>query len=163
MIKDLRKRLKSDKGLSMVELILVIAIIAVIVAVVGAFVIRYIEKSKITRDVSNAGIILSAVTAAANEPEIFREISSHGTTYSAEYLISENGDFPNYGWNKLFEGTVRQNLGKAPEFAYRKNNPTNWKVRIYNNDGGGVDVIVYVVTSAGDIELAPNPQAPYAK
>ena len=160
----LKKKWGSNKGLSLVELLIVICIIAIIVAVVGAYLINHIEKSKIQKDVSNAGLILSTATAAANEPEIYREISHHGSGYSAEYPISENGDFPDsYNWNPLFEGTVKQNLGKGPEFAYRKNNPTNWKVKIYYNDGSGVEVTVCATTSAGDIELAPNPQAPYKK
>ena len=37
------KKLKSSKGFSLVELVIVIGIIAVLVAVVGAFIIRYIE------------------------------------------------------------------------------------------------------------------------
>ena len=58
------KKLKSSKGFSLVELVIVIGIIAVLVAVVGAFIIRYIEKSKIQKDVSNGTAILSALTAA---------------------------------------------------------------------------------------------------
>ena len=160
---ELKKRCRSNKGLSLVELIIVVCIIAIIVAVVGAFIIRYIEKSKLSRDVANAGVIMSAAEAAANEPEIYRELMAHfAAGGSAEYAIDEKDDFPSFGWNPLFETTMKQTLGNAPEFAYRKNNPVDWRVHIYKGtDANRIDVKVFVLTSAGEVELAPNPQAPY--
>lgn len=162
---ELKKRCRSNKGLSLVELIIVVCIIAIIVAVVGAFIIRYIEKSKLSKDVASAGVIMSAAEAAVNEPEIYRELMAKYTAGgSVEYAIDEKDDFPSYSWNPLFETTMKQTLGKAPEFAYRKNNPVDWRVHIYKAaDANRIDVRVCVLTSSGEIELAPNTQAPYKK
>lgn len=46
----MKKMTKSNKGFSMVELIIVIAIMAILVGIVGANVIPYLEKSKKSKD-----------------------------------------------------------------------------------------------------------------
>ena len=135
MIKDLRKKLKSDKGFSLVELIIVIAIIAILVAVVGAFIIRYIEKSKIRTDVSNGDVILAAVTTAANEPEVFRYLS---TVTGAHYEIPAGNRVWYAGGGlstDLLTSTIDQNLGATKEFKYTKDHPTNWIVDAAVVDG----------------------------
>ncbi|MCR5147803.1 MAG: type II secretion system GspH family protein [Eubacterium sp.] len=56
---------RSNKGFSLVELIIVIAIMAVLAAVIGLAVIRYIEKGRIAMDVYNAGLIKDALNVYA--------------------------------------------------------------------------------------------------
>ena len=46
----MREMKKSNKGFSMVELIIVIAIMAILVGIVGANIIPYLEKSKKSKD-----------------------------------------------------------------------------------------------------------------
>lgn len=65
MLKKLQKRLqqgkKDNKGFSLVELIIVIAIMAILVGIVGTQVIPYLNKSRVQRDVE----LLSAISTAA--------------------------------------------------------------------------------------------------
>lgn len=156
MIKDLRKRLKFNKGFSLVELLIVICIIAIIVAVVGAFIIKYIEKSKIRTDVSNGSVILSAATAAANEPECFRYLNSLPAGQS--YSIAPGGKVIG---TDILATTFDQNLGAAKEFAYKKYSPTDWKVQVKVEDGA-VQVTVSIATASGTYQVAPKPEGPYA-
>lgn len=46
----MKKMTKSNRGFSMVELIIVIAIMAILVGIVGANVVPYLEKSKKSKD-----------------------------------------------------------------------------------------------------------------
>ncbi|MBR4514928.1 MAG: prepilin-type N-terminal cleavage/methylation domain-containing protein [Lachnospiraceae bacterium] len=64
------KRFRSKKGLinkgfTMVELIIVIAIIAILATAVTPAVLRYIEKARIAIDINNAVLIKDALTAYA--------------------------------------------------------------------------------------------------
>ena len=63
--------MKNNKGFSLVELIIVIAIMAVLVGVMAPQYIKYVEKSRISTDDSNASTLLENVTTAlANEDAI---------------------------------------------------------------------------------------------
>jgi prepilin-type N-terminal cleavage/methylation domain-containing protein len=52
----------ADKGFTLVELIIVIAIMAVLASAIGLSVIRYIEKSRQALDIHNGSMIKNALT-----------------------------------------------------------------------------------------------------
>lgn len=57
------KKKLNNKGFSLVELIIVIAIMAVLIGVLAPQYLKYVNNSKIATDVSNADVIRSAVNA----------------------------------------------------------------------------------------------------
>jgi len=60
-----------DKGFSLVELIIVIAIIAILAAAIAPALIKYITKSRRASDVETADVILDAVNVAYSEAYSF--------------------------------------------------------------------------------------------
>jgi len=67
-----------NKGFSLIELIIVIAIMAILIGIVGTQVVPYIEKSKQAKDQQVlSGYLTSATTAFASNAELVSE----GTPY----------------------------------------------------------------------------------
>lgn len=61
---------KDNKGFSLVELIIVIAIMAVLVGVLAPAYLRYVEKSRKSADVQAVDAVMSAMEAAAIDPSL---------------------------------------------------------------------------------------------
>lgn len=60
----------NNKGFSLVELIIVIAIMAILVGVLAPQLIKYIEKAKVSSDTQIADTMHSAITYALMDPEV---------------------------------------------------------------------------------------------
>lgn len=63
-----RKVRKNNKGFSMVELIIVIAIMAALIVVLAPQYIKYVERSRETADMNTVSEMLHAVQVAAVDP-----------------------------------------------------------------------------------------------
>lgn len=64
------KKRCSNKGFSLVELIIVIAIMAILIGVMAPQLIKYIEKAKVANDTQIADTLHSAITYALMDPEV---------------------------------------------------------------------------------------------
>ena len=82
---------KNNKGFSLVELIVVVAIMAVLVGVLAPAYLRYVEKSKLQKDVSAVGEVVEAIVyvMADNRKGFFRPTKSYFEGIEAGYI--ENG------------------------------------------------------------------------
>ncbi len=65
-----------NKGFSLVELIIVIAIMAILVAIMAPLLYRYIEKSKISSDLQMLNAIYTAITYASTDPDVVQQSDS---------------------------------------------------------------------------------------
>lgn len=81
MMKFLNKKRKvlGNKGFSLVELIIVIAIMAVLMAVLAPQLIKYVEKSRTQADETAASEILNAVNVAITNDTIYTALVSGDT------------------------------------------------------------------------------------
>jgi type IV pilus assembly protein PilA len=70
---------KNNKGFSLVELIVVIAIMAVLMAVLAPALLRYVEKSRVQKDESNVAEIKNAVEIALSDDQIYEAVNGTAT------------------------------------------------------------------------------------
>ncbi len=105
--------MKNNKGFSLVELIVVIAIMAVLVGVLAPQFIKYVESSRRSTDVSNAETIRSAVLADIAEGSITGTGSGKECTSSVPSTL---GEIPKAKGNKVSVGApfkYTYNAGKG--------------------------------------------------
>lgn len=88
------KKEMNNKGFSLVELIIVIAIMAVLMGVLAPQYLKYVKKSKISTDITNAENIATAVNAeiADGASDNIKITSGTETKGSATTLLVEDGD-----------------------------------------------------------------------
>ena len=72
--------MRKNKGFSLVELIIVIAIMAILVGVMAPQLIKYIEKSKVSSDTQLCGTVQTALVTALADPQV-----NDATTNNTEF------------------------------------------------------------------------------
>ena len=85
-----------NKGFSLVELIIVIAIMAILAAAIAPALIRYIDKSRKADDVAAAETINTAVNAALANEDAYSEVANNmsgATLLSATQGQAFNGSY----------------------------------------------------------------------
>jgi len=126
----------NNKGFSLVELIVVIAIMAVLVGVLAPQFIKYVESSRRSTDISNAQNIQSAVLA-----DIADGLLS-GT--SSATLTVANGN--------------PTAIGEVPKVKGNKTTSTTWSVQ-YNAASGTctVGLGTFILTDSDDASYYKQP------
>lgn len=71
---------KNNKGFSLVELIVVVAIMAVLVGVLAPAYLRYVENSRVQKDVSAVGEVIQAIKLAAANEDVASNINDGDVT-----------------------------------------------------------------------------------
>ena len=87
--KKLANRKKDNKGFSLVELIIVIAIMAILVGIVGTQVIPYINKSKQSKDQQLANSYSTAAVSAYSM--LAGELSNANASYAIDVYADKSG------------------------------------------------------------------------
>lgn len=135
-----------NKGFSLVELIIVIAIMAILAAAIAPALIRYIDKSRKADDLAAAETINTAVSAALANEDAYSEVSGsmNGTAFA-----SANPGSAFSGTGTTFLGEVNSSIGgAAPKVKYTKDSNTTWKI--------GISAAGKPVVWKGNVELQPE-------
>ena len=150
----------NNKGFSLVELIIVIAIMAILAGAIAPALIRYIDKSRKSNDVSSCKTIKTAVETAMGNERTYELLVNGGSGSSV--TIQPNVDSTSTGAVAVVSGAgdasaakeIGLNIGeKTPKFKYTKNKPDHFKVLI--SSGGTVKV--FIVSSTGtEYEVCPE-------
>lgn len=133
---------KNNKGFSLVELIIVIAIMAILAGALAPALIKYIAKSRRSTDVSNAQTIATAVTNALSVEKAYDDAVSFA--FDADGKCSGTTDF---------EKEVSSQLGSS---AYK---PKYDKTNVFNVTLAS-DKSTFTIDVAGS-ELYPDVCAEY--
>lgn len=137
-----QKRL-GNKGFSLVELIVVIAIMAVLVAVIAPTLIGKIEESREGNDLNTLGEVRSAVVNALTDEDIYKAVVGDNTvefTISEDLTISDDIADSTKLKNELEEiiGTFEWKSDACDGASITIRVDSNGKVYAFIKDGDGV-------------------------
>jgi type IV pilus assembly protein PilA len=150
-----------NKGFSLVELIIVIAIMAILAAAIAPALIRYIDKSRRGDDVQAAATINTAVQSTLANEDAYDEVatSMNGSTVIATAdAHTANSTFTSTLTCPSFLADLNSNLAnEAPQIKYTKNfggatSNYTWNVKV--NQAG--KAVVELNVGGTDYELQPN-------
>jgi len=137
------KEIMKNKGFSLVELIIVIAIMAILAAAIAPALIRYIDKSRRSDDVAAAETLNTAMQAALSNEAIYDECQSAMSLSKPEdtvALVSADADtaFSSTAYTKLAAELNSSAGGKTPKLKFTKDGAKGW---IVGANGAGKPVV----------------------
>lgn len=133
---------KNNKGFSLVELIIVIAIMAILAGALAPALIKYINKSRRSADISNADTIRTAVQTAMSDEDAMEELMKAGDQTGAS--VSELEAITTFG------GELKSILGDKASIKskyFDKGNEFTVDINIAGNK---------VIVKAGDTQVSPE-------
>lgn len=139
--------MKNNKGFSLVELIIVIAIMAILAGALAPALIKYINKSRQSTDIQNADTLRTSVQTALSNPDAVDAISGSSTSFTSGSIASPGSD--------SFLVEVKSVVGSSKLTTKYKEKGCDFKI--------DVDLASNTVTvsSASGSELSPSTVAPW--
>lgn len=138
----------NNKGFSLVELIVVIAIMAVLVGVLAPTLIKNVEKSRESTDLQNLDTIRGAVVTTLSDETVAAKIPTSSTTYELDTTnvqLKGSGDF-----ETAFNAKIKDSLSKVGKLKSGNASGKNIYVEVDHNSA----VTVYVASSSGISNVA---------
>lgn len=127
------KNLKNNKGFSLVELIIVVAIMAVLIAVLAPQYLKFVEKSKVSADQDTVTQIEKAVETIVSDPD---------TTVTGDFTVTISSTGTSVGGTDASAASTE--LGKV------MSNYTSQKLKSKSYLGQNGGTVTITVTWAAD-------------
>jgi len=108
---------RNNKGFSMVELIIVVAMLAVLLALLAPQYIRYVEKTRIRQDDAVVKHLIDVIMVAVEDTEAYRELSDGATPV---FQMDASGAISITGWDAA---TIAKFKEEAYATLYGKSTP----------------------------------------
>lgn len=142
--------MKNNKGFSLVELIIVIAIMAILVGVMAPQLIKYIEKSNVSSDTQLCDSVRTALTTAMMDPAVINAsdyTSPSGSAVALGSVLSAGGStFQAAVLDTLGANAVTDVTDQLKSTMHSGTKANNITVDIINDN----NVIVYVKDGCGN-------------
>ncbi len=154
----------NNKGFSMVELIIVIAIMAILAGALAPTLIKYVNKSRMSSDVSNAQTIAGSVQAAYSDPSSYDSLPT-GSGYTLASILALSGSFGDNLKGTLGDVKTTPKYKKAITLAAGGTaTPDEYFIKIDDKTatGGAIAITVYA-DKAQKIQLYPETESAYLK
>lgn len=149
---------KKNRGFSLVELIVVIAIMAVLVGVLAPAYLKYVQKSRLQKDISAIGEVIEVVKVSVADETIEKLIPESGATWetlvtmagngtgtitassaSKSYFVANENTLPNVS---ALATEVTSVVGTEVEFAHEVIKEKGIMLKVSKDDAGEVIVAV---------------------
>ena len=92
MNRAVANRKKNNKGFSLVELIIVIAIMAILTALLAPQFLKYVERSRVARDISNIALAERSIQVALADEDVYKDVAIASgdvtVTYAADGTLT---------------------------------------------------------------------------
>ena len=148
------KKEMNNKGFSLVELIIVIAIMVILVAVLAPQYLKYVEKSRVSTDVQTTVELIDSLQVLAADPDVSLSTTESYKVTSSGADIKVTGDLGNqliaagmlasgdmtasgsdFILNSKYQSTSYTSTGVTLELKYNSNNI--WTVVTTGVDSSG--------------------------
>lgn len=142
-----------NKGFSLVELIIVIAIMAILIGVMAPQLLRYVERTRVSSDTQLADSVRTAVRTAMMDPVVISDSSATSLIASFNAAATNSGNAidlssldstafgdaiaETLGVSSGALSTVASNLQSTPSSA-----GASMTIAVWSNNGNDVGVII---------------------
>jgi type IV pilus assembly protein PilA len=143
---------KTNKGFSLVELIIVIAIMAILAAAIAPALIRYIDKSRRADDVTAAGTVLTGVQTALADEDCYSEVAqASSNSVIVKVTAGSKGNVTVSATTNL-KSEMESTLASGCPIKYTKDGAKYYCVTV-----DGESLAVWIGTNSNDTEWQIQP------
>ncbi len=127
-LREVREEKKLDnKGFSLVELIIVIAIMAVLIGVLAPQYLKYVERSRQSADIDNVDAIIGAVVTYSADPAY---AMAQGTITCTDGVVTVDGTVGTVGGLADAMDKMGINIPASPNKLMKSNSYKEWTITI---------------------------------
>lgn len=137
MLKWFQKKKKDNKGFSLVELIIVVAIMAILVGLVAPQYLKYVEKSRKSADASNLDEMVKAVQVYAADSDTNMTAGTYTITISTDVDVATTPTATS-GNTSDIDKAISNSVSNFKKTRLKSN---KWTTTTSNNDTSNVNSI----------------------